>query len=246
MICGAEDLIAVCRRRISAHAHELSADGKFSWEEVECLGACANAPMAQIGKDYYEDLTAEKFEGLLDAFARGEVPLPGPQNGRFASEPIGALTSLAGTERVNESNASVTLAERLGDTVARITGNEPSPRTAVAGAQKRPRIDRSEASDHGPAVAPAKPAGLAAPQGAGPDDLKLIKGVGPVLEEMLHGLGYFHFFQIAAWTPEEVAWVDENLEGFHGRVTRDGWVEQARELAEEGDTPHSQDRNEDA
>ena len=52
--------------------------------------------MAQIGKDYYEDLTAEGFETILDGFARGEVPRPGPQNGRFASEPIGGLTSLAG------------------------------------------------------------------------------------------------------------------------------------------------------
>ena len=69
MICGAEDLIGVCRDRIAPNAHELSADGKFSWEEVECLGACANAPMAQIGKDYYEDLTAEKLAWILDEFA---------------------------------------------------------------------------------------------------------------------------------------------------------------------------------
>ena len=55
MICGAEELMAVCKSRIAPHPHEVSADGKFSWEEVECLGACANAPMAQIGKDYYED-----------------------------------------------------------------------------------------------------------------------------------------------------------------------------------------------
>jgi NADH-quinone oxidoreductase subunit E len=126
--------------------------------------------------------------------------------------------------------------------VARITGSEPSPRAVFGDVQRRPRIDRSEWSDTGPAVTPARPAGLAAPRGEGPDDLKLIKGVGPVLEDMLHRLGYFHFFQIAAWTPEEVAWVDENLEGFHGRVTREGWVEQARELAEEGDTPHAQER----
>ena len=239
MICGAEELVEVCRRKIAPHAHEVSADGKFSWEEVECLGACANAPMAQIGKDYYEDLTAEGFAGLLDAFARGEVPRPGPQNGRFSSEPLGGPTTLA-AERTEGANASVTLAERLGDTVARIMGDEPSPRTAVAGMAKRPRIDPGERSDRGPAVTPVRPAGLAAPRGAGPDDLKLIKGVGPVLEEMLHRLGYFHFAQIAAWTPEEVAWVDENLEGFKGRVTREGWVEQARELAEEGDTPHAQ------
>ena len=58
MICGAEDLIGVCRDKIAAEPHALSPDGKFSWEEVECLGACSNAPMVQIGKDYYEDLTA--------------------------------------------------------------------------------------------------------------------------------------------------------------------------------------------
>ena len=122
----------------------MSADGRFSWEEVECLGACANAPMAQIGKDYYEDLTAESFAGMLDAFARGEVPRPGPQNGRFASEPLGGLTSLDGAPRALEANASVALAERLGDTVARITGEEPAPRAeagGVAAAADRPAED---------------------------------------------------------------------------------------------------------
>jgi NADH-quinone oxidoreductase subunit E len=241
MICGAEDLIAVCREKIAPHPHEVSADGKFSWEEVECLGACANAPMAQIGKDYYEDLTAAGLAGLIDAFASGEVPRPGPQNGRFSSEPVGGLTSLGGTEPAMAENASVALAERLGDTVARITGEEPAPR-ADAARPRRPRIDAREESDHGPEVARRRPEGLAAPRGAGPDDLKLIKGVGPALEAMLHRLGYYHFDQIAAWTPEEVAWVDENLEGFHGRVTREGWVEQARQLAEEGETPHAHDR----
>jgi NADH-quinone oxidoreductase subunit E len=78
--------------------------------------------MAQIGKDYYEDLTAESFGAILDAFARGEVPRPGSQTGRFASEPAGGLTSLAETVRAHETNASVALALALGDTVARITG----------------------------------------------------------------------------------------------------------------------------
>jgi NADH-quinone oxidoreductase subunit E len=125
MICGAEDLIAVCREKIAPKPHVVSADGKFSWEEVECLGACSNAPMVQIGKDYYEDLTAEKFADILDAFARGEVPAPGPQNGRYASEPLKGLTSL--TEHFDgrmTGNASVALAAAKGDTVARITGEE--------------------------------------------------------------------------------------------------------------------------
>jgi predicted flap endonuclease-1-like 5' DNA nuclease len=90
-----------------------------------------------------------------------------------------------------------------------------------------------------PAPAPAaaaavKPVFLTAARGARPDDLKLIKGVGPKLEQMLHGMGVFHFDQIAAWTPAEVAWVDDNLEGFKGRVSRDEWVAQARILAAGG------------
>jgi len=124
MICGAEDLIAVCRDKIAAEPHTLSADGKFSWEEVECLGACANAPMAQIGKDYYEDLTADGFAALLDRLAAGEVPVPGSQAGRFASEPASGLTSLNMPNPDMPSNASVGLATELGDTVKRIDGSD--------------------------------------------------------------------------------------------------------------------------
>jgi len=69
MICGAEDLVAVCQEKIAPNAHQVSADGKFSWEEVECLGSCTNAPMAQIGKDYYEDLTAARMGSTLGNMA---------------------------------------------------------------------------------------------------------------------------------------------------------------------------------
>ncbi|MGZ9810445.1 NADH-quinone oxidoreductase subunit E [Pseudoroseicyclus sp. H15] len=125
MICGAEDLMAVCKEKIAAAPHQLSDDGKFSWEEVECLGACANAPMAQIGKDYYEDLTTESLGELLDRMAAGEVPTPGPQNGRYASEPASGLTSLheQGENRI-PANASATLAQDIGDTLKRIDGTE--------------------------------------------------------------------------------------------------------------------------
>jgi NADH-quinone oxidoreductase subunit E len=133
MICGAEDLIAVCRDKIAPKPHQLSEDGKFSWEEVECLGACSNAPMAQIGKDYYEDLTQDSLGAILDAFARGEVPRPGPQNGRFASEPEGGATALTG-ESGQGGNASVALAQAQGDTVARITGEQqPAPLVDIRG-----------------------------------------------------------------------------------------------------------------
>jgi NADH-quinone oxidoreductase subunit E len=125
MICGAEELVAVAKELISPHAHTLSADGKFSWEEVECMGACANAPMAQIGKDYYEDLTADKLRDLIARFSNGEVPVPGPQNGRYAAEPLSGLTSLKDFESGKKQyNASAQAAVDLGDTVKRIDGSE--------------------------------------------------------------------------------------------------------------------------
>jgi NADH-quinone oxidoreductase subunit E len=124
MICGAEDLVAVCKRKIAPTPHTLSADGKFSWEEVECLGACANAPMAQIGKDYYEDLTPKSLEALIDRMSAGEVPVPGSQTGRFASEPVSGLTSLADLKGQEGHNASVQLASDLGETLKRIDGTE--------------------------------------------------------------------------------------------------------------------------
>lgn len=124
MICGAEELIRLCKEKIAPHPHELSADGRFSWEEVECLGACTNAPMVQIGKDFYEDLTVEKLSALIDSFAAGEVPVPGPQNGRFSSEALGGATALADLKGGEEYNGSVARAVRLNDTVKRIDGTE--------------------------------------------------------------------------------------------------------------------------
>jgi NADH-quinone oxidoreductase subunit E len=94
---GAGDLIDVCQHRISHEPFELSKDGNFSWEEVECLGACVNAPMVQIWKDTYEDLTKESFGKLLDGFASGNPPKPGPQVDRQFSAPAGGPTTLKET-----------------------------------------------------------------------------------------------------------------------------------------------------
>ncbi|WP_299927414.1 NADH-quinone oxidoreductase subunit E [uncultured Pelagimonas sp.] len=312
MICGAEDLMAVCKDKIADKPHTVSADGKFSWEEVECLGACTNAPMAQIGKDYYEDLTAEKLGQLLDDMAAGKVPTVGPQNGRFASEPESGISSL--TEFVNGSiklNASAQLADDIGDTIKRIDGTEvpvvqgwedqsnggaaaavslasdavstpvskPSSTTEEAAAKVEPatseatadtavlkpskelpgqadlaerkgewRYEGGDKADAGEktsaevkattnvsepveASAEDKPAALDAAREGGADDLKLIKGVGPKLEKLLNSMGFFHFDQVAAWTDKELGWVDQNLEGFKGRASRDNWVSQAKTLA---------------
>ncbi len=300
MICGAEDLIGVCREKIADTPLTLSDDGRFSWEEVECQGACANAPMAMIGKDYYEDLTAARMYEIIDELAAGKVPTPGPQNGRFAAEPLSGLTSLKEFDSGRTKyNASVQLAHDLGDTIKRIDGTEvpllapwhdkgarhqPAPPsvalrdTPVAIVAKGARLDEVDAAKGDAAKSKAKPkqdnttdvkdapkpakaakagpkkaqqkkaevvstpetgtkpAALDAARKGGADNLKMIKGVGPKLEALLNRLGFYHFDQIANWSADEVAWVDQNLEGFKGRVSRDNWVEQARTLATGGET----------
>ncbi len=332
MICGAEELIAVCQELISKAPHTLSADGRFSWEEVECLGACANAPMAQIGKDYYEDLTAEKLRELIGRFSAGEVPVPGSQIGRYAAEPLAGLTSLTEFDSGRtQYNAAVQLAVDIGDTVKRIDGSEvplrmpwqgkpaeapvaeaaptaelaaehaaaatgiapeaaedlsagkpdvqvempegvaeaaPGQNTATGdgapgetpeerAARKAARAERKAAkaaregeatetaAEDAPAeVAPlpltglpeggSQPQALAAPRDGKGDNLQTIEGIGPVLEKLCHELGIFHFDQIASWGAAEIAWMDANLKGFRGRVTRDRWVAQARLIGEVG------------
>ncbi|RLJ60322.1 NADH dehydrogenase subunit E [Litoreibacter meonggei] len=291
MICGAEDLIGVCKEKIAEKPHQLSADGKFSWEEVECLGACANAPMAQIGKDYYEDLTAKSMAQILDMLAKGDVPTPGSQNGRYAAEPRKGLTSLTEFDSgKTQYNASVQLAADIGDTVKRIDGTEvpllapwqhggkakggaankasvPAKSKTEAAKKDARQVDATKAEVDAKKVArpktgtvapktkaPAKPKGAAKAKpvaadgkpellkkarAGGPDDLKMIKGVGPKLEQLLHKLGVFHFDQVSSWRKKEVEWVDENLEGFKGRVSRDEWVKQAKVLAKGGTTEFS-------
>jgi len=259
MICGAEDLISVCKEKIAPQPHQLSDDGKFSWEEVECLGSCSNAPMAQIGKDYYEDLTTARMGEIIDELASGQVPVPGPQNGRYAAEPLSGLTSLTEYDSgKTQFNASVQLATDIGDTVKRIDGTEVPLLTPWQGGKKAagkkttakkaasPKASAAKkatakVADKAPSAKTAqkKPRTMKAARKAGADDLKMIKGVGPALEKLLHGFGFFHFDQISKWTAQEVHWVDENLEGFKGRVSRDNWVEQAKVLAEGGQTEFS-------
>jgi len=90
---GADDLEKICRKRIGEQG-EMTADGKFSWVEVECLGACVNAPMVQISADFYEDLDAKSFGKILDQLAAGKTPKPGPQVKRQLSAPVGGPTTL--------------------------------------------------------------------------------------------------------------------------------------------------------
>lgn len=91
---GSDEVVKACRKHIHEHPHAISADGKFSWEEVECLGGCVNAPMMQVGKDTYEDLSGEKAAEIIESLRRGEKPKTGPQSGRHSSEPAGGATTL--------------------------------------------------------------------------------------------------------------------------------------------------------
>lgn len=97
MVRGSDDIRDVCQRKIGAE-RQITEDGVFSWLEVECLGACANAPMVQINDDYYEDLTAENFEKLLNDLAAGNPVKVGPQSSRQGSEPISGQAALIDPE----------------------------------------------------------------------------------------------------------------------------------------------------
>lgn len=134
---------------------------------------------------------------------------------------------------------------------APVTLAEPMPAAGAAvservrdAARAAGEAARMALGDPAPATAPeavpaVRPAAVETPAGVA-DDLKRISGIGPKFEDLLHGLGIWRFQQIADWGPGEVAWIEGNLEGFRGRVTRDDWIGQAAILAAGGETEHSQ------
>jgi NADH-quinone oxidoreductase subunit E len=91
---GSDAVVAACRKHIHPHEKTVSADGRFSWMEVECLGACVNAPMLQIGSDFYEDIDGPITEQMIADLRAGKALKPGPQNSRVSSEPEGGAISL--------------------------------------------------------------------------------------------------------------------------------------------------------
>jgi NADH-quinone oxidoreductase subunit E len=129
---GAEDLKKVCHKRIGDQLH-VTSDGKFSWIEVECLGACVNAPMAQINYDFYEDLTPDSLEDLFDQLAAGIEPKPGPQIDRQFSAPMGGPTTLTafggkgGTPRKGGAALSDADAKRPGEPASNRAAPAPKP-----------------------------------------------------------------------------------------------------------------------
>lgn len=313
MLRGSEALMDVCRSKIHHDQFHTNDKGTLSWEEVECLGACVNAPMVMIFKDTFEDLTPERLTEIIDLYGagKGAQVQPGPQNGRTTSEPITGLTTLKSekailkTTRDKEDRAAAKAAQDAASAAAPAApapaapvapSNAGKPKTdapetspalkspsatkvapavekaasvsaplhSAANANKAaPEVEKVTKQRNGPkakaepAAAFKAPEAKAAPAKAGAsakpakpsledknrpagiekpalvDDLKLISGVGPKIEGILHTLGIFTFAQVASWKKAEREWVDGYL-AFHGRIDRDDWVKQAKALAKGG------------
>lgn len=253
MLRGAEDLIKVCKSKINAEPFERNADGTLSWEEVECQGACVNAPMVMIFKDSFEDLTPTQLAEIIDRFEAGEgaIVKPGPQIDRIYSAPIGGLTSLTDPDPAPAKPAARRSEKAADEAVTTPPSNAGRARTAAEEtnpALKTPANAKAEAAANAKVRGETRaeggkpsledknrPAGIERP--AAPDDLKLISGVGPKIEGTLHELGIFTYAQVAAWKKAEREWVDGYL-NFKGRIERDDWVKQAKALAKGGEAEY--------
>src|SRR5688572_2895919 len=127
---GSDEIVAACKTHIHPKPGTVSADGKFSWIEAECLGACVNAPMVQIGDDFYEDLDGAAMEKIIASFRRGEKPKTGPQNGRHSSEPEGGALTLIDRDIYDSTKRQAGPA--LTDAEAKRAGEAASQRDAAA------------------------------------------------------------------------------------------------------------------
>lgn len=310
MLRGSEALMDVCRSKIHHDQFHTNDKGTLSWEEVECLGACVNAPMVMIFKDTFEDLTPGRLAEIIDLYGagKGASVAPGPQDGRTGSEPASGLTTLKSEKAILKSTrdreareaakAAKAVPEAIIATVApaaapvapsnaskpKTDALETSPalktpsKTKVAPAAEKaasvsaplhsaanankaaPEVEQVSKPRNGPRTKAEPAAAFKAPEVKAPaakadkpakpsledknrpagidrpalvDDLKLISGVGPKIEGVLHSLGIFTFAQVASWKKAEREWVDGYL-AFHGRIDRDDWVKQAKALAKGG------------
>ncbi|MCX8998925.1 NADH-quinone oxidoreductase subunit NuoE [Rhizobiaceae bacterium BDR2-2] len=245
MLRGSEDLIRVCKKKIHHDPLTPNASGTLSWEEVECQGACVNAPMVIIFKDAYEDLTPERLEEIIDAFEAGngaDVPT-GPQNGRHFSVPEGGPVTLL--EEVVPVRTNLEAPAALSGEAAAAPTNAAKPVTASAEGDtsvKTPVTDKNGAAANAKAAEtaaqkpslddPNRPKAVDRPEK--PDDLELIAGIGPKIAATLNELGIFTYAQIAALTPAQIEWVDAYA-SFPGRIARDEWIKQADALARGGE-----------
>jgi NADH-quinone oxidoreductase subunit E len=208
--------------------------------------------MVMVFKDAYEDLTPARLAEIIDEFeaGRGDAVKTGPQIDRHFSAPIGGLTTLNGQtsgKTVSGDRKAARVSASKGNTTAKLARTaaklEPKPaeKTAVSEGNPTMKVAATASGRAKAKAAPAvaqpllddknRPAGIEKP--AQPDDLKLISGVGPKIEGILHSLGIYTFAQVASWKKAERDWVDGYLR-FKGRIDRDDWIKQAKALAKGG------------
>lgn len=235
MLRGANDLKEVCEQKIGPKM-QVTDDGKLSWEEVECLGACANAPMVQINDYYYEDLSPEILDKLLSKLQNGVETEPGPQVNRQKSAPIEGLTSLMSGDLYDGSRAEPIILPNL-PSVSDTSSPAESGFAAAASVVQSSALKKENISSDND-VSKGEAPTVVAMSSDGADDLKRIKGVGPKNEDALNDLGIFTFAQISEWTSENIDWVESKLD-FPGRVEREDWIGQAKILATGAETEFS-------
>ena len=247
---GAEKLKEVCQTEIGKPMY-VTDDGRLSWEEVECLGACVNAPMVQVNDDYYEDLTPDMLSIILNKLKNGVEVHPGPQVDRINSAPEGGTAILTDPDLFDGTRNQISALPNL-------PSSEPEPEPTAAGKPdenaptntqrevpqkettgKTTLISKTESAASGEKaeVAGEKPETLAV-AAEDQDDLKRIKGIGPKNEDALNELGIYTFRQIAEWTPSNVDWVEDFM-SFPGRIEREDWIGQAKLLASGAETEFS-------
>lgn len=268
MLRGSEKLMGVCRSKIHQHPFERNAEGTLSWEEVECLGACVNAPMVMIGKDTYEDLTPERLEEIIDTFAAGNGASVkvGPQIDRHLSSPEGGPTTLLdkvavtrtwvdkapATAPVDGAPVPPSEAARPKSTDAETNAALKTPATAPKASAKNAKaaevqpLSGTAASEPAPkaaAEAAAKPALTDKNRPAG-----IEKPAAPDDLKMISGVGpkiEATLNEIGIFTFSQIAgWKKAEREwvdgflNFRGRIERDDWVKQAKALAKGGEAEY--------
>lgn len=227
----------------------LNAPSAAGWVMAIAAGFLAFAVAKVIGEF---DYTPSAFFGVLVAVAAGLVmgmPWGGAVPVAQASdaeapkaEAAAAPVTVAAVAAVAEkpaAKAAVKVEKAAAPAKAEKAAAAPKAAAAKAAAPAKAAASaKAEAAPKAAAVADGaagtKPAALKAPRKGAADDLKAIEGIGPALEKLCHELGIYHFDQIAGWGAAEVAWMDTNLKGFKGRVTRDKWVAQAKLIGEVG------------
>ena len=238
---GAEKLKEVCRQEIGDVMY-ITDDGRLSWEEVECLGACVNAPMVQINDDFYEDLTPETLTHILGKIRNGVDVHPGPQIDRVNSAPEGGAATLTDPSLFDGSrNALATLPNLPSDTPEtepEATGKPDAPPPTNKKNEEPSANGKTTLIDGGRKAGTGERPAMVTVDPAAHDDLKRIRGVGPKNEDALNELGIYTFKQIAEWTPENVDWVEDFM-SFPGRIEREDWIGQAKTLATGGETEFS-------